>query len=222
MEGAHDTERCGRCGRSCTPLFARVECTVAREASRRLKSRHDGQPYVDPAAPVDESRTMSRHNAGDSSSQNRASTRIPISTAPPGSSGNPGSCISQAQEGNFRPRLFLASARLSSGSTTKYQPSILGSETRPEHPAGSRQRRSAPTTRMDNSHNLGMRNQAYGRTGTPDQRVSRYDKIEIDQPSVIQGLRPTEATFPTTSLHRGGGRSLSRNARQTWEERRCL
>ena len=143
---------------SCTLLPARVECTVARKASRRLKSRHDGQPYVEPTTSIDESRTMSRHSARNSSSQNRASTRIPISTAPPGSSGNPGSRISQTQEGDFCPRLLLASTRLSTGSTTRYQPRILGPEARPEHPAGSRQRESAPTTRMDNTRSLGMRN----------------------------------------------------------------
>ena len=205
---------------SCTLLPAHVECAVARTASRGLKFRHDGQPYVDPTTTVDESRTMPRHKAGISSPKDRTSTRIPISTAPPGSSGNTGSCISQTQEGNFRPRLFLASTRLSTGSTTRYQPRILGPETRPEHPAGYRQRESAPTTRMDNTRSLGMRNQAHGRAGAPHKRVSRYDEIEIDQPS--KDIDQLRVTFPATSLPRDAGRSLSRNARQTWEEMRCL
>ena len=205
---------------NCTLLPTRVECTVARKASRRLKSRHDGQPYVDPTTSIDESRTMSRHSAGNSRSQNRASTRIPISTAPSRSSGNSGSCISQTQEGNFCPRLLLASTRLSTGSTTRYQPRILGSKTRPEYPAGYRQRESAPTTRMDNTRSLGMRNQAHGRAGAPNRRVSRYDAIESDRPSKdIDRLR---AIFPTTTLLQDVGRSLSRNAPQTSEERRCL
>ena len=106
------------------------------------------------------------------------------------------------------------------GSTTRYQPRILGPETRPEHPAGYRQRESAPTTRMGNTRSLGMRNQAHGRAGAPHKRVSRYDEIEIDQPS--KDIDQLRTAFPTTSLPRDAGRSLPRNARQTWEERRCL
>ena len=165
----------------CTLLPTRVRVRSSTNASRGLNSRHDGQPYVDPTTTVDESRTMPRHKAGNSSSKNRTSTRIPISTAPSGSSGNTGSCISQTQEGNFRPRLLLASTRLSTGSTTRYQPGFLGQETRPEHPAGYRQRESAPTARVDNSRSLGVRNQAHGRAGAPHQRISRHEAIEIDR-----------------------------------------
>ena len=173
---------------SCTLLSARVKYAVERTTSRRLKSRHDGQPYVDSATSVDEPRTMPRHSAGNSSPQDCASTRIPISPAPSGPSGNTGSCISQTQEGDFRPRLLLASTRLSTGSTTRYQPRILGPETRPEHPAGYRQHESAPTARMDDTRPLGVRNQAHGRAGAPSKRVSRYDEVEIIRPA--KGIDP--------------------------------
>ena len=178
LERAPDTQRGRR--KLYTPAYP-YRLRSSTNANRGLNSRHDGQPYVDSTTSVDGARTMPRHNAGSSSPQDRASTRIPISTAPSGSSGNTGPCISQTQEGDLRPRLLLASTRLSTRSTTRYQPGFLGQETRPEHPAGYRQRESAPTARVDNSHSLGMRNQAHGRDGMANQRISRHEAIEIDR-----------------------------------------
>ena len=220
LERAPDTQRGRR--KLYTPAYpCRVRSST--NASRGLNSRHDGQPYVDSTTSVDGARTMPRHNAGSSSPQDRASTRIPISTAPSGSSGNTGPCISQTQEGDLRPRLLLASTRLSTRSTTRYQPGFLGQETRPEHPAGYRQRESAPTARVDNSRSLGVRNQAHGRAGAPHQRISRHAAIEIDRPwTSTDQARSATAAILTTSFPQDGGRSISRNARQTWEEKRFL
>lgn len=177
-----------------TPVcLGRVRSCTNRE--RQTGLRHDGQPHVDTTTTVDESRTMPRHSAGNPSAPDRASARIPISTASAGSSRNTGSCISQTQEGDFRPRLLLASARLSPGATTRHQPRILGPETRPEHRAGYRQCESAPTARMDDTRSLGMRNQAHGGAGAPSKRVFRYEEIEI--------VRTTDDIDQSTSRRNG-------------------